>query len=218
LVARTRLLLIRHGESWHKQEGVTGGPRSCRGLTEEGRQQALRLRDRLARDGSLTGRVHLYSSVVPRAVETAHLLSEAFGEESRTVRQDCGLCSWHLPAEADGMQTETFQREQAAPGGGLFRPFETGNETWAELVARVGRSLMSIAQRHFGETTLVVTHAEPVNASFIVFGQIPLMPGFEVTVSNVSLTEWTTADDPAAWPPARWTLVRFNDAAHLAPW
>jgi broad specificity phosphatase PhoE len=29
----TRLVLIRHGASHHKDDGVVGGPRGCRGLT-----------------------------------------------------------------------------------------------------------------------------------------------------------------------------------------
>jgi broad specificity phosphatase PhoE len=207
------MILVRHGDSQHKVDGVTGGRRSCKGLTETGRQQAARLRDRFARDPSLAAPIHLYTSVVPRAIETAHILAEAFGADG--AHQDCDLCSWHIPAECDGIPVREFQQRYAIPGGGVFRPFEAGNESWAELVGRVGRALWRIAQRHQGETTVVVAHTEVVNASLIVFGDLPLMLAFDGLVSNTSITEWITDDDTTVWPHARWTLVRFNDAAHL---
>ena len=190
------------------------GPRSCQGLTDLGREQATRLRERLCRSSQITLPVHIYASVVPRAIETAHILAEAFGEEQREIREECGLCSWLVPAPCDGMPVTEFQQNLAAPGGGVFRPFESVSETWAELSARTGRSLWSIAQRHCGETAVVVAHRETVVASLIAFGNLPLRPAFEVDVANASLTEWHTEEDPSAWPPACWTLARFNDNAH----
>jgi probable phosphoglycerate mutase len=212
----TRLLLIRHADSQHKVEGITGGPLSCLGLTEKGRGQAACLRDRLAHDERFTSPVPLYASVVPRAVETANILAESLGAGEETVSRDCGLCSWHIPPEWDGLPWEEVNRRFAAPGGGVFRPFEAGAESWAGLVARVGRALYGIAQRHRDETALVVAHKETIQASLIALGALPLMLPFEGSVANASITEWTTEGDPYAWPSPRWTLVRFNDAAHLA--
>jgi broad specificity phosphatase PhoE len=210
----TRLILVRHADSRHKAAGVTGGPRSCTGLTDAGRDQAARLRARLARDfagGEPPAAV--YASVLPRAVETAEIAGAAFG--SPEVRQDCGLCTWHIPPEWDGLTWDQVRWRHSAEGGGVYRPFEHGAESWAELVARVGRALYGIAQRHRGGTALVFTHKEVVEASLIVFGALPLMLPFEGRVENTSLTEWTTDGDPAAFPHPRWTLERFNDAAHL---
>ena len=70
----------------------------------------------------------------------------------------------------------------------------------------------------------VVAHAEVVEASLITFGSLPVYRNFDVQVAATSVTEWVTTDDPSAawpvrvspWPPVRWTLVRLNDAAHLA--
>jgi 2,3-bisphosphoglycerate-dependent phosphoglycerate mutase len=211
----TRIILVRHGESQHKVAGVTGGPRSCKGLTETGRQQAARLRDRFASGSRWIPPLHIYTSVLPRAIETAHILAEAIGKTPDAVHQDCGLCSWHIPAEVDGMSVTEFQQQFAVPGGGVFRPFEAVSESWAEMVSRTGRALSGLAQKHQGETTLVVAHAEVVEISLIVFGSLPLARAFDVQVGNTSLTEWITDEDTFAWPPARWTLVRFNDTAHL---
>ena len=96
-------------------------------------------------------------------------------------------------------------------GGGVFRPFEEGNETWAELVARVGRATMDIAHRHAGGTVVLVGHAETVEAAFDVLGGQPPYRAFDLSVANASVTEWSTDSDPTGWPPPRWTLRRFNE-------
>lgn len=209
----TRLLIVRHGASHHRADGVVGGPRSCPGLTAEGRAQVEMLGKRLVRE--LDERpAAVYSSVIPRAVETAQILASTLGQPE--VIQDCDLCSWHIPAEADGMPTERFQRDLRSPGGGIYRPFEQGNESWAELVARTGRALERIAARHVRRTAVVVAHGETVETSLIVFGGLPLAPGFDVDIAPASITEWRTDGDPQAWPRPRWTLVRFNDSGRRA--
>jgi probable phosphoglycerate mutase len=152
--------------------------------------------------------------VLPRAVETAEILAAALSRPD--VVQDCSLCTWHTPAEADGRPWVDYRRQSSLAGGGMFRPFEEGNESWSELVGRAGRTLEQIAARHAGETAVVVTHAEVVKCSLIAFGGLPLAPGFDLDVAPTSITEWVTAGDPDAWPRPRWTLVRLNDSAHLS--
>lgn len=208
----TRLILVRHGDSHHKADGIVGGPRGCCGLTDAGRRQAEALGRRLAADLP-TPPAAIYCSVLPRAIETAELVAAAIGLE--TVVQDCGLCTWHTPDYADGMPVTEFQRAHATAGGGPYRPFEEGNESWAELVARAGRSLETIAADHAGRTVVIVTHNEVVKISLIALGGVPLTPSFETAISPASITEWIADGDPGAWPRPRWTLMRLNDGAHL---
>jgi broad specificity phosphatase PhoE len=209
----TRLVLVRHGASHHKDDGVVGGRRGCRGLTAGGRRQAERLARRLAAERPESPAA-VYCSVLPRAVETTEILAAALARPD--IVQDCGLCTWHTPAEADGQPWTDYRRRSSLTGGGVFRPFERGNESWSELVGRAGRALEQIASRHAGDTVVVVTHAEVVKCSLIVFGGLPLAPGFDLAVAPTSITEWVTAGDPDAWPRPRWTLVRLNDTAHLS--
>lgn len=218
----TRVLLVRHGDSHHKVDDVNGGPRACRGLTDLGREQVAGLRDRFLASHEITGPVTVYSSMIPRAIETAEILAQAFG--GAEVLRDCGLCTYHLPEWADGMSWEEINREHAVPGGGMFHPFQEGNEAWTDLAMRVSKALTRIAARHAGQNVLIATHAEAVQASLITFGMLPIYRHFEVRVSAASVTEWTTDDDPSApWEssadprlPVRWTLARLNDAAHAA--
>lgn len=122
----TRLILVRHGASHHKQDGIVGGINGCKGLTDLGRHQAERLAERLASELSPSP-IALYSSVARRAIETAEVLSSALGDLE--VVGDCGLCTWHTPAYADGLPVQRFQHEHRLPGGGVYRPFEEGNES-----------------------------------------------------------------------------------------
>jgi broad specificity phosphatase PhoE len=70
----TRLILIRHGASHHKADGVVGGPHGCRGLMAVGWHQTERLAHRLAHE--LKERPDaIYSSVLPRAWETARIIA-----------------------------------------------------------------------------------------------------------------------------------------------
>jgi 2,3-bisphosphoglycerate-dependent phosphoglycerate mutase len=208
LSMRTRLILVRHGESVHVVEGFVGGPRGCRGLTEAGHEQARWLAQRLAAELGGGGDVAVYSSVLRRAIETAEPIAAALATDP--VRE-CGLCTWHVPDHADGLPTARFQTEYAAAGGGVFRPFEEGGETWAELVVRVGRAIMDIAHRHAGGTAVLVGHTETVESSFHALAAQPLYRAFDLHVPPASVTEWVTDVDPTGWPPARWTLRRFGD-------
>ena len=44
----TRIVLVRHGESRAQELGILGGHDGCTGLSDLGREQVGRLRDRLA--------------------------------------------------------------------------------------------------------------------------------------------------------------------------
>jgi probable phosphoglycerate mutase len=210
---RTRLLFVRHGESVHTVEGFVGGPRTCRGLTDRGRDQARTLGLRLATELADAAPVSVYSSTLRRAVETATAISRALGV---APAQDCGLCTWHVPDYADGLPNADFHAQHGVPGGGVFRPFERDNETWAELVVRCSRTILDIAERHHGTTVVVVAHAETVEVSFHALGLLPLYRSFDLWVAPASVTEWRTDQHPTEWPPPRWTLTRFSETPELA--
>lgn len=205
---RTRLIFVRHGESTHTVDAVVGGRTGCQGLTAHGHQQGRRLAARLKEELAVAGPVTVYSSTLRRAVQTAQPVAAALAV---TPTPDCGLCTWHVPASADGMPAKQFQTDYAVPGGGVFRPFEEGNETWAELVVRTGRAVLDIAHRHRGTTVVLVGHSETVESSFHVLAGQPLYRAFDLKVAPASITEWVTDGDPTGWPPPRWTLCRFND-------
>jgi 2,3-bisphosphoglycerate-dependent phosphoglycerate mutase len=214
-VSDTRLVLIRHGESRAQVEGFVSGHDTCTGLSDHGRAQASALRDRLLATGELRGAAALYTSNLPRAQETASIISPGVGDGALAPTADCSLCEVR-PGSAEGRQWTDVVAEN--PLRCSFRPPWEGGETWASFVARVGQMLLSIAASHEGSTAVVVAHGGIVDASFAVLGATPLFRGFELRTTNTSLTEWVLSEgaDLTAWPPPPWRLLRYNDAAHLA--
>ncbi|HEX2698661.1 MAG TPA: histidine phosphatase family protein [Acidimicrobiales bacterium] len=209
----TRIVLVRHGEAQCHVDQIVGGLKGCTGLSDLGRRQAVALRDRLAASGELAGADVLYASTLPRAVETAELLAPAFG--GVPVEQDEDLCELH-PGEADGITWEEFRAQYTWPGGwdgSFYRPIAPGAESWALFSARVGRALTRLATDHAGRTVVVACHGGVIENSFRALGQLSLNPQFLVRIDNTSITEWESG---AETDERRWTLARFNDAAHLS--
>lgn len=206
-MAETRLVLIRHGESRATVDQVVGGHEGCKGLSDAGRGQAERLRDRLARTGELGEVGALYASVLPRAVETAEILAPALG--GLDVVQECGVCEVH-PGEADGMTWSDFTERYGQPLDVQYRPWAPGAETTSMFMARVGEALSAIADRHEGQTVVVACHGGVIEAGFVVLGGLSLRKPFDTFPANTSITEWMRTD------PDRWALLRYNDSAHLA--
>lgn len=208
----TRIVLVRHGEAQCHVDQVVGGPKGCTGLSERGRRQAQALRDRLL-GGELEADV-LYASTLPRAVETAEIIAAAVG--GLAVDQDEDLCELH-PGEADGITWEEFRARYTWPGAEasrFYQPMAPGAESWAQFTVRVGAALSRLAAHHAGRTVVVACHGGVIESSFRTLGQLSLAPQFHLRIENTSITEWE--HPPADADDRRWTLVRFNDAAHLA--
>jgi probable phosphoglycerate mutase len=206
----TRLVLVRHGESIAQVEGFLSGHDTCRGLSARGRAQAKALRDRLQTTGEL-GEVHaLYTSILPRTIETAEIIGPALGEV-RPV-EECDWCEIHA-GEAEGLTWDVF-RERFLVDDQPPDPFRRqipGAETWAEFAVRAGARLRRVAEDHPAEHVVVVCHGGIIAASFVALGDLPLgsVRALANETVNTSLTEWRRRD-------GEWTLVRYNDAAHLA--
>ena len=164
----------------------------------------------------------VYSSTLPRARESGDLLAAALG--SPPPVEHCGLCSYHVLERFDG-RTPTEAWQTARRGGGipLWRSEHPDGDTFAALVLRAGAAYHEIAERHHGETVVVATHNETIQASLVALGDLPYRHRLDVSVAPASITEWrtdgdTTAGGPAdGWPFVDWRLVRLNDTGHLEP-
>lgn len=210
-MAATRLVLVRHGEAQCHVDQVVGGARGCTGLSDLGRRQAEAQRRRLERTGELAEVDALYASSLPRAVETAEAIAPALGHPP--VKLDDDLCELH-PGEADGIRWEEFRERYTWPGGTgeVYRPMAPGAESWARFTERVGRVLSRLADDHEGRLVVAACHGGVVMGSFHAFGELPLVQRFLLHIDNTSITEWRRDREGDR---DRWTLVRFNDAAHL---
>jgi 2,3-bisphosphoglycerate-dependent phosphoglycerate mutase len=206
----TRLVLVRHGEAQSYVDGVIGGPTGCTGLSDLGRRQADALRARLERTGELDDVAALYTSTLPRAVETAERILPAMEGTAR-----CELCELHVDGQLDGRPFKEFEDDyEWPPTVNPYQPWAAGAEPWAEFVLRVGRELDRLTTEHDGGTLVVVCHGGVIAAALTTFAELPLRQPFRLHIENTSLTEWQLRPDLKG--VQRWTLMRFNDAAHLA--
>jgi probable phosphoglycerate mutase len=217
----TRLLLVRHGQSHHHERGVVGGPRGDTGLTDDGREQIRRAGQRLGAWPGVAG-VPVYSSTLPRARETGELLAEALG--SPPPVEHCGLCTYHYLDRFDGRPpSELWGAARRGGGIPLWRAEHEDGDTFGELVFRAAAAYLEIAERHHGETVVIATHNETVQASLVALGDLPYRHRLNVRIAPASITEWRTDGDTTAGGPADdwrfidWQLVRLNDTGHLEP-
>lgn len=213
----TRIVLVRHGESLAQELGILGGHAGCTGLSELGRRQVSALRDRLAATGELGGASALYSSVMPRAVETAQIIAPALG--GLEVRAECDFCEGH-PGEADGLTWDEVAERYPRPE--IWDPDHSpapGWETWREMGARVQRALATVVDRHPGEMVVVACHGGVVVQSMLHWLSLDEASTSQrawISPENTSITEWRFAVNPYQKGTLPVELVRFNDHAHLS--
>jgi probable phosphoglycerate mutase len=206
----TRIVLIRHGQAQAFVDQTVAG-HSCKGLSGHGRVQAERLRERLVRTGELRDASCFYASLMRRAHETAEIIAPGVGNGSLEIRQDCGLCEQH-PGDADGILWREYD-ERFGSIDTLGVPDRSkvgapGSESVDMMVSRVGDALQRLADEHAGQKIVVACHGGVVGCSFEALAGIQLNELVRYT-ENTAITEWLHSDHG-------WSLVRFNDAAHLA--
>jgi len=210
----TTLYLIRHGEAHANANpgGPVAGMKGDLGLTELGRRQAERLRDRLA-SGEIRADA-LIASTLPRARQTAEIVAPALGlpitfdDDVQELR----------PGDADGEPWTEMLEKYGRPDfrRDPYRPLSPGGENWGQFLLRVGAALDRIVREHEGETVVVVTHGGFIDGSFLVlFGVGTLVqPQMELYTHNTAITQWERhAHEEGGL--ARWRLVRYNDDFHV---
>lgn len=210
----TRIVLVRHGEAVCNVSGICGGPIGCEGLTDRGRAQVRVLRDRLQETGELFECQALYSSVLPRAIETAAILAPALapiGSGPHVAVPECGFCELH-PGDADGLDWSAFSERFGNPDWDRDpdRQIAPGGESWTGFVRRVATALNEVAARHRGQLVVVACHAGVIEASLLA--KLPIIDGLngarmQLRTQHASLTTWEVDG-------ATWKLLGYNDGAH----
>ena len=214
----SRLLIVRHGESVAMAEGIVGGPKGCRGLTERGRAQARALRDRFAAGREPSVDV-VYTSPLPRARETTEIVLAALGDGSKR-----GELEVHTHDELEEMRltpADGMTWEAAREHFGFIQPMDEpytgvipGGESRAGFRHRVAQVLNDIAAAHPGDTVFLGCHGGIASAAMaMAFGIPPSHRGVGVVTAVTSITEL----ELLAFEGRRlWQVRRFNDSAHLA--
>lgn len=209
-LSETKLFLVRHGESSCTVKKIVGGIKGCSGLSDLGKLQVQALAERIAQTkefGQLDG---VYSSVLPRAIETGEILISKLNS-GLVIKKQCDLCELH-PGVADGLDWQQADEEFGLKS--FFhdpnQPLSPQGESWASFLDRVKSSLENLVEVHTGQNIVVATHGGMIDGSLIQFLQLPHY-GRKANLrsENASITEWNIRDD-------KWRLVRYNDTAHLS--
>jgi broad specificity phosphatase PhoE len=156
----TRLDLVRHGHVENPHRKVYGRLPGWR-LSAEGRAQAAEIARHLGRRPV----VHVYSSPLERAQETAAAIAAACGAPV-TIDED--LIESSLGAHWEGLSwVEVRTRRQPELDAYLHRPHEVDfvEEPFDALGRRMERALRAIAARHEGLEVAVVSHGDPIKAA-----------------------------------------------------
>src|SRR5215207_6140473 len=213
----TRVLLVRHGESRAQELGIVGGHRGCQGLSARGRRQVEALRDRWAASDELDAAPPvLYTSIMPRAIETATILAPALGVAVPSIVQDCDLCEHH---PGDGVSRDEYDERYPVPDTGwdpLLRR-DPGGETWHEMAERVAGVFDRLVAAHPGGTIVVACHGGVIVQLMIkLLGLDPGRTGERAWLDcrNASVTEFRRVSKRYAPEVVGWELVRYNDHAH----
>lgn len=165
---RTRLYLIRHADVENPHKLLYGHLDGFQ-LSALGRKQAVALGDRL-RGAEIRRIVH---SPLARAVETAQLINERLAapaileadadlREAEFSRYLQGLPYWQIPIRRPLWFVHKAKR-------GLV----PGDESIERMGERVLGVVRRLAREHPGDTMAVVSHADPLNAAWIVLDGRP---------------------------------------------
>lgn len=150
---RTRLFLLRHGQTNWNQLKIVQGHDDGATLTDEGRAQVRRVIEQLRTFGV----DHVISSDLNRAVETARIVTEGLGTSNSVdpaIRErsfgvlEGGPVTAATPA-LTGIDGEWVIDETAHPAGG---------ESLEDLYRRTADFVDRVAVTHPGQRLLIVTH------------------------------------------------------------
>lgn len=164
----TRLYLIRHADVENPNKVLYGHLDGFQ-LSALGRAQAAALGDRL-RTEDLS---RIVSSPLARAVETVRLINERLARpavletdpelrEAEFSRYLQGLPYWQVPLRRPLWFVHKARR-------GLV----PGDESVDKLGGRVLEVIRRLAREHPGDTMVVVSHADPINAAWILLDGRP---------------------------------------------
>src|SRR5215210_1722230 len=203
----TRVLLIRHGQSQGNAEGRFGG-HTATPLSARGRRQS----EATARALSSEIFSAIYSSDLPRAIETAMPLArltglEVLGTEAFRERS-VGVMEGLTFEEAAALHPEQYAAL-------LRRDFEhvlLGGESYRQLLERAARELDSAIEQHKGGRIAVFSHTGTICILTLhLMGALdaPELRPVWIATSNCGITRFELRDDSFV------RVLAVNDTRHL---
>lgn len=208
LPTETRLLLIRHGEAVANARGVAGGPLGDGGLTERGRSQARALARRLTVTRELAAASALYTSTLPRAIETGAIVRPAINDALVAV-EDEDLSELGV-GEADGMTWTQIAERFALPDWDRdpSQANVPGGESLLGFYARCVGAIERLVARHPKELVVLVVHGGFIEQAMKLYQGLAAGVRLRPRIEHCSMTE-------IEFDGERRRLLRYNDLSPI---
>lgn len=199
----TRLIAVRHGETaWNRVSRIQG--HTDIPLNEAGHWQARQVGDAVAAEGVDA----IYSSDLQRAADTARAIGQATGV---AVQLDAGLRERHF-GELEGLthdEITTRWPDDARRWRGRDPEYgPQGGETLKDFHARCVAALTRLAQRHPGQTVVLVAHGGVLDCFYRAANGVDLSVPRSWTIGNATINR-------LLYSPDGLTMIGWADDGHL---
>ncbi len=200
--------MVRHGESYANAEGLAGGPKGDGGLTPLGKRQTQALVDRLTMSAELSAATSLYTSALPRAIETGEMLRAALPKDLVPV-VDATLNEIDV-GEGDGLPWAEYVERYGAPDWDADPEAVTapGGESLLGFFERCRGAIDRLVTRHPNELVVLVSHGGFIEQAMKIYQGVAPEVRLRPRIENCSMTEIEFRDGGLR-------LLRYNDRAPL---
>ena len=200
----TRVFMVRHGATVLSAEDRFAGVTDVE-LSEEGREQARRLAERLSHEKISA----VYASPLGRTVETARILAAPHDLEVQTCDGFREISHGHWEGMKRREVEEKFPDEIAEWEKDPYTFAPLGGESGLAVTARALPALIDLVREHPGENILVVSHKATIRLL------LSSLLGFDPRRYRDNLDQKPTALNIVDFrDPTRARLTLFNDTSH----
>lgn len=204
--SNTRVCLIRHGATVLTAEDRFAGATDVQ-LSDEGREQARRLAERLKHEPIAA----IYASPLGRTVETASLLAKPHDIQiqTRDGLREISHGRWEQLTRTE--VEKRFPEEARAWDEDPYTFAPAGGESGLAVTARALPVLIEIVRAHPGQTVLVVSHKATIRlllSSLLGFDPRRYRDNLDQSPAALNIVDFKD--------PVRARLTLFNDTSHYA--
>jgi broad specificity phosphatase PhoE len=202
--AATRVFMVRHGATVLSAEDRFAGVTDVE-LSEEGREQARRLAERLSHEKISA----VYASPLGRTVETARILAAPHGLEVQTRDGFREISHGHWEGMPRREVEKKFPDEMAEWEKDPYTFAPVGGESGLAVTARALPALIDLVREHPGESILVVSHKATIRlllSSLLGFDPRRYRDNLDQKPAALNIVDFRD--------PTRARLTLFNDTSH----
>jgi broad specificity phosphatase PhoE len=200
----TRVFMVRHGATVLSAEDRFAGATDVE-LSEEGREQARRLAERLNQEKIAA----VYASPMGRTVETARILAASHDLQVQTCDGFREISHGHWEGMMRHEVEEKFPNEMAEWEKDPYTFAPPGGESGLAVTARALPALIDLVREHPGENILVVSHKATIRlllSSLLGFDPRRYRDNLDQKPAALNIVDFRD--------PTRARLTLFNETSH----